>query len=168
MAENGAGGFWDTQVMESDLSSDEKRLRDNFVEQYFYDFDPVAAAIRVGFLPSVAMTYAKLFMNEGYVLRQIEAQRIRSPENEKAEIERDQQLVLNALRQATLNGPFSSRVQAAAKLGSFRGMDAAIKTQNDHTHRGGVMLVPNVSSVEEWEKAAQDSQQKLVEETREI
>lgn len=168
MVANSTGGFWDTQVMESGLSSKEQELRDLFVEQYFYDFDPVAAALRVGFLPSVANTYARQFMNEGYVLRQIEKHRTQTPENEDAQMERDQQLVFNTLRQAAMNGPFASRVQAAAKLGSFRGMDAIIKTQNDHLHRGGVMLVPNITDVGEWEKAAQASQQKLVEETQEI
>lgn len=168
MAENTSGHYWDERVMEPDLTPAEKALRDQFVEQYLVDFDPFKAALRIGFLHSVAMTYAQQLMQEGYVLREIARRERIDPEDDKAQAARDRQLTLNTLRQAAQNGPYASRVAAAAKLASILGMDAPIKTQQEVTHRGGVMMVPAIANVDEWEREAQKSQEKLAEESRQI
>lgn len=53
-----------------------------------------------------------------------------------------------------------SKLEAAKMLIRMKGLDAPIKVE--HTHRVGVMVVPMAASVEEWEKMAAGSQQKLM------
>lgn len=169
MAENRSGPYWDDpRVMEPGLSPGEKALRDKFVIEYLVDFDEYRAALRVGFLPSVAATYCKQFIDEGYVQREIARLQREQQADPKAQQGHDRELILSTLRQAMQNGPYASRVQAAAKFAAILGLDAPIKTQNENIHRGGVMMVPAIANVEDWEKAAQASQEKLVEETQKL
>ncbi|HEY3473407.1 MAG TPA: hypothetical protein VGK56_02295, partial [Anaerolineales bacterium] len=53
--------YWDPAVMELQLSPVEKDLRDRFVSEYLFDYDAYAAAVRIGFLKTVALTYAQDF-----------------------------------------------------------------------------------------------------------
>lgn len=169
MAVNTSGPYWDDpRVMEPDISPGEKALRDKFVAEYIVDYDEYRAALRIGFLPSVAATYCKQFMNEGYVQREIARIKREQQIDPKAQQEHDRELTLNTLREAMQRGPYASRVQAARAVAAMHGFDAPIRTQNENIHRGGVMMVPTIASVEEWEKAAQASQEKLVEETQKL
>ena len=156
---------WTSEAMAPELSMSEKRLRDQFVEQYMIDFNQRAAAIRIGFSASFAGEYAQRFMDEPYVRMAIANKQKAIAEDPKAESEETKRRIRAALlHEAHYTGPGSShaaRVSALAKLAAFYGMDAPIKTQNEHLHRGGVMCVPAIASVEEWEKAATESQEKL-------
>ena len=123
MAENTSGLYLDSRLMEPEPSGQEKALRDLFVQEYIKDFDPFQACLRVGFQAAFAVEYAKRFMSEPYVLRRIAELQRSTPENEDAQSREDKALVLSVLRQAAQNGPYASRVQAAAKLASIYGLD---------------------------------------------
>lgn len=164
MSENVAG-FWAEEAMSQNLSAKERELRDKFVEEYLIDFDQTAAAIRIGFSASFAQTYAEKFMTEPYVRKKISDMQTAMAEDEKIEAELDRRRIRAALmREAHYRGPGSShsaRVNALAKLASIRDMDAPTKIKADLSLRGGVMLVPAIANLEEWEKAAQASQTDL-------
>lgn len=123
MAENTSGLYLDPRLMEPELSEQEKALRDLFVQEYIKDFDPFQACLRVGFQAAFAVEYAKRFMSEAYVQRKIADLQRSTPENEDAQAKQDKALVLSVLRQAAQNGPYASRVQAAAKLATILGLD---------------------------------------------
>jgi len=123
MAENASGLYLDPRLMEAELSEQEKALRDLFVQEYIKDFDPFQACLRVGFQAAFAVEYAKRFMSEAYVQRKIADLQRATPENEDAQARQDKALVLSVLRQAAQNGPYASRVQAAAKLATILGLD---------------------------------------------
>lgn len=53
-----------------------------------------------------------------------------------------------------------SKMEAAKTLIRMKGWDAPIKL--DVNHSGGVMLVPMADNLSDWEKAAADSQEKLM------
>lgn len=158
MVEGLSSEFWNVEGMETQLSDSEKALRDLFIKEYLLDFDPVAACLRVGFINSFASDYAKLFMAEPYVQRGIAKSQREAQCDDDLQLERDKQLTLSVLRQAAQNGPFSSRVAAASKLAAILGMDAPQKSQQEILHRGGVMMVPTISNVDDWEREAQKSQ----------
>lgn len=166
MDENTSGLFWDSRVMEPELSPREKALRDVFVKEYLVDYDPFQASLRVGFMRSFAEDYAKRLMSEPYVQRKITELQRTEPADEKEQAKQDKLLTLNTLRQAAQNGPFASRVAAAAKLAAILGMDAPVKTSQEIMHKGGVMMVPGLASLDAWEGAAQQSQERLVQEAR--
>ena len=67
-----AGPSLDPQKMEPpSLSEKEIAVRDLFVSEYQKDNDPYRACIRMGFLAAFAPDQAKIFMNDGYVLRKL-------------------------------------------------------------------------------------------------
>ena len=155
-------GFWASEAMAQDLSGKEKELRDKFVSEFLIDYDQTAAAIRIGFSASFAQTYAEKFMTEPYVRKAIALQQNAMAEDDKLEVEQDRRRIRAALmREAHYRGPGSShaaRVSALAKLASIRDMDAPTKIKSEMTMRGGVMMVPGIANLEDWEKAAQASQ----------
>lgn len=157
--------FWISGAMATELSDSEKELRDKFVEQYMFDFDRVGSAIRVGFSPSFALEWSQKFMDESYVrLKIAEKMKALAEDDNVEEAETKRRIRAQLLREANYRGAGSShaaRVSALAKLSSFYGMDAPTKTQQEITHRGGVMAVPGIAKVEDWESAALESQNKL-------
>lgn len=59
-----------------------------------------------------------------------------------------------------------SKMDAAKTLIRMKGWDAPVKV--DVNHSGGVMMVPMAGSIEDWEKAASASQEKLMAETIDV
>lgn len=158
-------GFWTSEAMAPELSKSEKHLRDQFVAEYMQDFDQTAAAIRLGFGASFASAYATQFMEEPYVRKAIAERQKELAEDPKAEAEETKRRIrASLLREAHYRGPGSShaaRVSALGQLKAVYGMDQPVKTINEHLHRGGVMQVPAIASIEDWEAAATESQEKL-------
>lgn len=157
-------------VNNEDPTGPEKAIRDKFVEEYVKDFDAFHAAIRTGFLRDFASDYSSKFLGEPYVQRLIAEARRATVAPEDEDIDSDKQEIINALRrEANYHGPGSShaaRVSALSKLTAILGMDAPTRSINENIHRGGVMVVPAATNLEEWEKAAMKSQQDLVNDAR--
>lgn len=171
MADNtNEGSLFDALVMQSALSPVEKDLRDKFVTQYLVDYDAWAATIRCGFLRSVAVEYAGQLMQDPYVQRELARKQLEESADPKATAKlKKRQTEAALLREAHYKGVGSShaaRVSALAKLCNIYDMDGATKITANVVHRGGVMLVPAIASVDEWEKAAASSQDKLIQDAR--
>lgn len=109
------------EQFETELTPQERSLRDRFVTEYLKDFTPLSAALRTGFVLAFAEQFAKDFMACGYVQRQI-AQRTRQPQMDDAEQEKaDLEMSLNSLRQVIQNGSGPARVAAVRAMSEIRG-----------------------------------------------
>lgn len=138
-------------------------LRDRFVAQYVIDYDSIEATKRLGYPGDFARDIAAKFMNCPYVA--LKVQKYEDEQELEGNLDQEQRRLVAQLRkEAAYYGPGSShaaRVAALGKLASIRKLDAPIKHQMDVTNRGGVMVVPGVVSLEDWEKAAMESQEQL-------
>lgn len=147
------------------MSDREKALRDLFVAEYLIDYDPVSACQRCGFERQFAQEFAVKFMHEPYVQQKINLMKFQDMP-EKDVLEFDKKRIRSALMyEAHYRGPGSShaaRVAALGKLASLTGMEAPKKSEQTITHRGGVMAVPGIASLDDWESAAGASQDALV------
>ncbi len=115
----------DWRMFEQPLTDQQRILRDQFVNEYLKDMDPYQACLRVGFQSTFAVDWAKRFMDEGYVQRAI-AHFTRLPAQDEAKaIESDRALVLATYREASVRGPYASRVAAANALAKMRGFQPA-------------------------------------------
>lgn len=153
--------------MEPEPTEQEKALFDTFCHEYLVDGDHAAAASRCGFQAGFAAEYGKRFLERSYVQKRLRMLR-ETPADEKQEREYTTRAVRNVLRDIMTN-PYqraTARVAAAAKLASIYGMDAPIKKQLDITQRGGVMEVPAIPNLEDWEAQARASQGGLIEASR--
>lgn len=114
--------FWPTgDEAEPELTPREKAMRDAFVKEYLLDYDPVQAAIKLGFKTAIAETYAKRFMNEAYVLKRIAELEGRGTDALKA-------IRTGLVREANFRGAgasHSARVSALAQLSKIEGMEKA-------------------------------------------
>jgi len=152
--------------MQQEMPASEKTLRDNFVTEYLKDHDAWAAAVRVGYLHNVAHEYASFLMQEPYVQREIYRRQAELASNPKESEKHERHMIKQWLiEQARYKGPGSShsaRVSALAKLCNILDMDGTAKVKSEVTHKGGVMLVPAIASVDEWEKQATVAQDALI------
>lgn len=143
------------------LPPEQIALRDRFIQQYVIDYDAVEATMRIGYSRDVAMHISRQFLNCEYV-----AFKIQKWEDENdGDLDIEQRRIFAALRkESRYYGPGSShaaRVAALAKLASLRKMDQPIKHEHDVNSKGGVMVVPGVASVDDWQRAAIESQKAL-------
>jgi hypothetical protein len=139
----------------------QKTLREEFVAKYVIDYDPIRAVREMGYGNEWANDIARRFMDCPYV-----AKKIREYEDSTdADLDVETRRLFAALRrEASYSGPGAShaaRVAALSKLASLRGMDKPVKHEHDVTQRGGVMQVPGIASIGDWEKAATSSQEEL-------
>lgn len=150
------------QPTERPLTESEKVIRDLFVTNYLIDYDPVKAAIRCGYEVEFATVFAERFMCESYTLRLIlERERAAKTEAEEKRVSRsDIELVMGTLRDVAVNGTYSARVRAANMLSLIYGLEDSKKIQTRAA--SGVMVVPGIASVEDWEKEAMVAQQQLM------
>jgi len=158
---------WAWAAMDVELTQREKDLRNAFVDQYLIDFDEVAAAQRVGFQVAFAKDYAIKFMAEAYVRQRIEI--VKHMKVDEKKMEQFDKETVRAILRKEMHNPHTSgaaRVQAASKMAAILGMDKPTETRLTHTHKGGVLMVPAIASVNDWEAVAKSSQEKLVSDAR--
>lgn len=150
-----------------ELSPREKALRDLFVEEYMECFDQVVAAQRCGFTLQFAVEYGTKFLAEPYVQKRIKMVKMGIQESAPTEKELEEQnrkiIRTTLMEQAHYYGPGSShaaRVSALKSLMVLYGMEVK-KSEQTITHKGGVMAVPGIASLDDWEKQASESQDAL-------
>lgn len=110
-------------AMEPEPTPQEKALLDQFLDQYFIDYNALEACIRVGFQETFAMEYAKRFMWKPYVVRKIAEHRNTLPKDVEKADDADKALVLATLRELAQNGKGAQRTAAALGLARIKGMD---------------------------------------------
>lgn len=155
---------WVWAAMEPELSAKEKQLRDLFVNEYLVDYDGVAAAQRCGFQISFAKDYAIRFLNESYVRK-----KIKELEHSEADVEAYNKKRVIAVLVRESQNPYttgSARVAAASKLAAIYGMDKPVEANLNHKHKGGVLLLPAIADLNDWEATAKASQAKLMSDAR--
>lgn len=150
------------------LPKEERVLRTTFVREYLYDFDPLLAAIRVGFLNvrmpserfSPAMEVARALMAEPVIQRLIKECMLNLIKQDDAE----NIFIMGLIREATNH---SITGNAAARNGALKHLSDVIKearANREGTERvkGNIMLMPkDGETFESWEKGAMASQQAL-------
>lgn len=154
-----------------DMNPREKALRDMFVSEFLVDYDQVKAAMRCGFNRQFAQEYAQRFMDEPYVQKRINEVRFMKTEEKATEDYDKARIRTSLMAEAHYHGPGSSqaaRVAALGKLATLYGMEAPKKIDANVNHRGGVMAVPGIASLDDWEQQASASQDTLVEHARDV
>ena len=139
-----------------------------FVYEYVKDFNGKQAVLRLGWnaTSNTASVQAAKWLNEPYV--QYYLQEFIRKADEKAIIERNE--VLFGLKREANNftpydGSSASRVAALSSLAKILGMQIT-KVEGTMTHRGGVIPIPVVGSLDDWEKQSKKAQAKLKTEVR--
>jgi hypothetical protein len=158
---------WTWAAMEPELTEREKALRDVFVNEYLVDYDIIKAAQRCGFQHSFAKDYGIKFWNESYVQKRIEL--VKHSRVDEKQMEEFDRATVRAVLRKEMQNQFNSgaaRVAAAAKMASILGMDKPVETPAEGEHRGGVLMVPAIANMNDWEAVAQASQAKLVADAR--
>ncbi|AVJ51756.1 terminase small subunit [Pantoea phage vB_PagS_Vid5] len=165
--------FTNYLIRAANLTVQEMAIRDSFVREYVFDYNGTAAALRSGFNSVLAVEYAQKFLQDPYVqwkVREHEeslAKNVVVDEDALAKLER-QRLIEGLKREANYKGPGASaaaRVAAHKALIELYGFNAPKNTNVNHTVGQGVMVVPAVATVENWEQAAAETQRQLAEDT---
>lgn len=115
------------------LTKQEQAQRRRFVAEYLVDYDPLGAAIRIGFAKGFAEQYAGIFMQEPYTRKLIsDKTEALGVMDEAAEHKRR---VLAGLYRITADryGSASSKVAAYAQISKIVGLDAPVKTEQTVT-----------------------------------
>lgn len=158
---------WTWAAMAPELDPQEKALRDRFVEEFLVDGNAYLAALRVGFQAGFAKDYSAKFFNEPYVQQRLE--HLKQNPGEAKQVEKyDKNLVMATLRTVATNQfeKGAARVAAAAKLAAIYGMDKPVEKKTTITHKGGVLMVPAIANLDDWEAIAKQSQEKLLADVR--
>lgn len=155
-------------MTEGNLTCKQRARADEFVLQYLIDFNATHAFIRTKAelepYDEVDLNYA---MNAGYQMTRwpYVAQKIHQAmqDAEEANIVSRNEIMFGLKREAHYHGVGAShaaRVGSWGKLATILGMDQK-KVERGLALRGGVMIVPDISSVEDWERRSTEAQAQL-------
>lgn len=115
--------------MAETLTKQERTLRQRFVEEYLADYDPVAAAIRLGYQEAFAQQYAKQFLAEPYTLKLIKEKEAQFGILTEEDQHR-KKIVAGLYREAHNRfNSGSARVAALTQLAKIIGIEAPVKTE---------------------------------------
>lgn len=160
---------WTWAAMEPEPTAQERNLYDLFAQEYLRDNNATLAASRCGFQAGFADEYGKRLITKSYVQKRIAALRMHKADS-REDKEFDHSLAITNLRTIAAD-PYqkgSARVAAIRQLSAIRGFNAPTKSQVELNggSRGGVVLLPGIASLDDWEAAATASQQALAEASR--
>lgn len=120
----------------------EKNIRDQFVEQYYIDYDEIGACSRIGFTGAAVYEYVNRFKRDPYVQRKLIEYRENHACIEDAErTPRQLKIIMGLMKEAFNTGSSSShsaRVSALSKLASIENLDAPTKVQTTIEHSGNI------------------------------
>lgn len=151
--------FWLDDKNEENLSDVEIELYDKFFVEYMHDFNIINAAIRCGFSIAFAKDHGQRMFTSPYIQRKLKEHYGSDNATQKSDIE----LVKATLRNVMLNGTWKDRVSAAGQMKGILGIDAPIKTQQvGSEHRGGVLRLPSIANLNQWEKTAIEHQREIM------
>lgn len=166
------GDAWTWAALEPEPTERERAMLDRFAEEYLVDGDPTKAASRIGFQGGFAVEYGKRFITRSYVQRRIEQLKHaqKDPRREKEYMKNVVVSVLHAVATQE-NQKGAARVAAAAKLSSIFGLEGngpgGIGPGGPGVPgKGGVIIVPAIADIDEWEAVAMAQQAKLIEDSR--
>jgi hypothetical protein len=153
--------------MEPEPTEHERALYDIFCEEYLVDLDATRAASRCGFQAGFARDYGQMLFTKSYVQKKIAAlQRAKLDEKDERAFDA---INIRARLRAIINDDrqkASARVAAARELNTMHGLHNQEKQSSDVGQRGGIVLLPSIANLTEWEAAATASQSALAEESR--
>lgn len=169
------GGWTNNIVYETNLTPQEKSLRETVAREYMYDRNLTSACLRIGMSSTLAQEYADRFRTDPYFnwcLRSLEQLPLYQDQNEKeiGRLEQHQRIITMLEKEATYNGPGASataRVQALKLLASVAGLIDKNENKNkDSETVPGVMVVPDsADNVDDWEAIAAQQQENIMKES---
>ena len=134
---------------------------EEFVSEYLFDFDAMAACQRIGFAADVAFNMAQHFLKDPGTQRAIrEAQ-----ETDDIPVGMKGRIVNLLVKEANYHGDDSSasaRVSALKQLSNIYGLDNEANKDEGLLIENAVMVVPAIASVEDWEQQAEEAQDALL------
>lgn len=153
------------------LNNKEEESRKEFVKEYMFDRNPINAAIRCGYVKAVAVRIADRYMSEPYVLRAIRKAEEEFDYQDRKELTAIKRKVVNRLTTEidnfSIDADAKTRIAASNSLGKLLDMEPNKRVDIHSTGGSPVMVVPGIASIEDWEKAASESQSKLQDDTQE-
>lgn len=155
----------DPNLAERPLSEEDLLLRKAFVKEFMKTRNAYTACISLGFMAAYAADWGKAFMEEG-VVRRLISEADRQDEGKEAALERQRKYRAWLEAEATYHGAgasHGSRVAAIVNLIKMEGIDQPRQEEEASGPKGGVMMVPVLTDVDNWGALAAKSQQKLKE-----
>lgn len=140
-----------------------KARRNQFVREYIKDFNGAEAILRMGYTcqRNTAQSMAGKWLSEPYT--QYALSELMRDMDEKAVVSRNE-ILFGLKSEANVfgeEGSHSARISAWRALAKINGMEITRVEGNIGLAAGGVMAVPYVGTVEDWERMTRESQAKL-------
>lgn len=146
------------QGLQMGLSPGDIRAREAFVKEYLVDYDAYKACLRCGYLEAYAKERSVTYLSDPYVAWLVKESQDKTSED--GDILKNR-VIQGLVREANNHGEGSShsaRVTALKVLAEVYGIEAK-KSANQNA--GGVMVVPAITNVDDWEAAAVGQQEAL-------
>lgn len=140
-------------IAKNEVSERERILCDEFLEEYYKDYDAERACLRLGVLPSDINKALLYFYNMPYVQQKLAEEVVLGMPDKQDNINKAFKFVVGKLRNIADSGSNKERVDACKQLALLYGLNKPvdIRTNNALTN---VIMSPSPVSDAEWEEQA--------------
>lgn len=143
----------DIEIVTPEISEREQRLFDEFLVEYYKDYDAERACLRLGVEPESINRALLYFFQSPYIQKKLaESAVLEKPDTQEA-IDNAFVFVVNKLRNIADSGTNKERLEACKQLSMLYGLNKPvdIRTNSSFTN---VIMSPQPVSDAEWEEQA--------------
>lgn len=140
-------------VKHTEVSERERQLFDEFLEEYYKDYDAERACLRLGVDPSDLNKALLFFFQSDYIQKKLAENAVLEKPDTQEKVDKAFVFVVNKLRAIADNGSNKERLEACKQLALLYGLNKPldIRTNNSLTN---VIMSPSPVSDAEWEEQA--------------
>ena len=141
------------QIVSTQLSERQKKLFDEFLDEYYKDYDAESACLRLGVEPESLNKALLYFSQSPYVRQRLAENKILDKPDTQEAIDKAFTYVVNKLRTVADTGSNKERLEACKQLSLIYGLNKPvdIRTNSSFTN---VIMSPQPVSDAEWEEQA--------------
>lgn len=141
------------QLIDTNINERQKQLFDEFLEEYYKDYDAEKACLRLGVLPSTINQALLFFFQSPYVQKKLAEEAVLGKPDNQANIDKAFIYVTNKLKNIADGGTNKERLEACKQLSMLYGLNKPvdIRTNSSFTN---VIMSPQPVTDAEWEEQA--------------
>ena len=141
------------QIVSTQLSERQKKLFDEFLDEYYKDYDAERVCLRLGVEPDGINRALLYFFQSPYIQKRLAENAVLDKPDTQEAIDKAFFYVVNKLRAVADNGSNKERLEACKQLALIYGLNKPvdIRTNSSFTN---VIMSPQPVSDAEWEEQA--------------
>lgn len=143
----------DLQLVDTEISEREKKLFDEFLSEYYKDYDAERACLRLGVEPETINKALMYFHQSPYIQKKMADNAVLGKPDTQENVDKAFFYVVNKLRSVAEGGTNKEKLDACKQLALIYGLNKPVDIRSNSSFTN-VIMTPTPVTDAEWEEQA--------------